>query len=147
MTSIIRLPFLRVLSVSQDPTWTAVDGASWTIAELGSAITTTSVPTLKPLVSWIFPKFTLTSAGDSKGVSKSSANRSSAFALSNIGSGSHGPVRKYEEIEKSKSGHAFETAIGDGESEEYILNDGGIVIRRSIEMHVTSATTDKGSRI
>jgi hypothetical protein len=56
VTSIIRLPFLYSVNHSGDPTWAVVDVVNWSIAEVGSAITTSSIPPIRPLITHIFPK-------------------------------------------------------------------------------------------
>lgn len=113
------------------------DVATWTIAELGSAITTASIPTIRPLVTWIFPRFTLSSKGSSE-QSSSLKQKGSAYALATIGGGRMGS-KSYAEIESGKS--------GDNESEEYILNEDGRVIRQTVKMEVSSETLPKGQRM
>ncbi|KAK3377371.1 hypothetical protein B0T24DRAFT_621046 [Lasiosphaeria ovina] len=56
VSSIVRLPHLHNLNQSKDPTWDVVDICIWSITELGSAITLSSVPAIRPLFAHIFPK-------------------------------------------------------------------------------------------
>jgi hypothetical protein len=55
ISSIIRLPYLHGLNQSKDPTWDVPNIATWSIAELGSAITLTSIPAIRPLFAHYFP--------------------------------------------------------------------------------------------
>jgi hypothetical protein len=52
IASVIRLPYLYNLNQpDSDPTWEVVNIAIWSIAELGSAITLSSIPAIKPV--WV----------------------------------------------------------------------------------------------
>ncbi|SPQ25620.1 9a8cf3c1-f0de-4662-bd0b-64339b212d48 [Thermothielavioides terrestris] len=67
IASVIRLPYLHHLNQSTDPTWDVVNIAMWSIAELGSAITLTSVPAIRPLVGHYFPHLMGSLVGKSTG--------------------------------------------------------------------------------
>ncbi|KAF2464123.1 uncharacterized protein BDR25DRAFT_243382, partial [Lindgomyces ingoldianus] len=137
ITSIIRLPFLHDLNKSTDPTWGVTDVATWSIAELGSAITTASIPTTRPLISWIFPKFRLTSSGPSQDETRPP----NSYALSSVVSGTkRRDINTYTEIHAGKDGQA------DNESEDYILNENGRVIRQTVKMSVSTESFRQDGR-
>ena len=65
ISSIIRLPFLHGLNQSKDPTWDVPNIATWSIAELGPAITLTRIPAIRPLFAHYFPNVMGSLAGKS----------------------------------------------------------------------------------
>jgi hypothetical protein len=132
VTSIVRLPFLQDLNQSKDPSWSAVDVTTWSIAEISSAITAASVPCIRPLVTWIFPRFTFSSGGTSNPTFDARPSKGGPLVLSVIGGDKTdelGP-KSYTEIERRR----------DNESEEYILNEDGRVIRQTITTTTSSET-------
>lgn len=151
ITSIIRLPFLHDLNQSNDPTWGVVDIATWSIAELGSAITTASIPTTRPLITWLFPKFRLTSTGEShpsdhsqfQSRSRSKSGVGSLIALNTIGGGKIGrsDMKNYSEITDGRGSEGE-----DNESEEYILAENGRIIRQTLQMSASSESSVKGKK-
>jgi len=54
ISTLLRFPYLYDLNQSTDPTWSVPNVVIWTIAELGSAITLCSVPTIRPLYAHLF---------------------------------------------------------------------------------------------
>ena len=56
ISSILRLPYLHGLNQSSDPTWSVVNIVMWSLAELGSAISLSSIPAIRPLYAHIFLK-------------------------------------------------------------------------------------------
>ena len=140
----MRLPFLFSISNTRDQTWTAVNVASWTMAELGSAITTASVPTIKPLFTWAFPRFSFNLGSenptDASKVSNATSDQSGPFALETIGTA---PTRK----NRAGGNGDLETGPGDGESEEHILNDAGSTTRPSTRAPTNSDTIEESNRI
>ncbi|KAH7112364.1 hypothetical protein EDB81DRAFT_670997 [Dactylonectria macrodidyma] len=60
--SILRMQWLKPAS---DQTWWNATAASWSLAELTSAITCACLPTFKPLITRVKPFFTRSSKGDS----------------------------------------------------------------------------------
>lgn len=54
ISTLLRFPYLYDLNQSQDPTWSVPNVVIWTIAELGSAITLCSIPTIRPLYAHLF---------------------------------------------------------------------------------------------
>ena len=54
ISSIVRFPYLYDLNRSPDPTWTVVNIIIWSFAELGSAITLSCIPTIRPLYAHVF---------------------------------------------------------------------------------------------
>ncbi|KAK3319594.1 hypothetical protein B0T19DRAFT_269382 [Cercophora scortea] len=79
ISSIVRLPYLHNLNQSLDPTWDVVDICIWSIAELGSAITLSSVPAIRPLIVHHFPRYMGTllkgSTGGGSGINNSGSHR------------------------------------------------------------------------
>lgn len=142
ITSIIRLPFLAHLNQSKDPTWDVVDIATWSTAELGSAITTSCIPTTRPLISWLFPKFRLTSnnSADESNPAKPS------FALGTIGSTKVGGRKNYTEITSEGRARRMKE-LGEGESEEYILSEDGRVIRQVVDVSAKSEEASRKSEV
>lgn len=87
-------------------------------------------------MTWIFPRFTFTSKGTSNSNSAGRHSKGGSFALSTIGGGKRGGLgsKSYAEIEGGKN---------DNESEEYILNEDGRVIRQTITTTISSETLRK----
>ncbi|KAK5657391.1 hypothetical protein OQA88_2961 [Cercophora sp. LCS_1] len=56
ISSILRFPYLHGLNQSSDPTWDVPNIVIWTIAELGSAISLSSIPAIRPLYAHLFLK-------------------------------------------------------------------------------------------
>lgn len=54
ISSLLRLPYLHNLNQSTDPTWSVPNIVIWSIAELGSAITLSSIPAIRPLYAHVF---------------------------------------------------------------------------------------------
>ncbi|KAK3942609.1 hypothetical protein QBC46DRAFT_379528 [Diplogelasinospora grovesii] len=54
ISSTLRLPYLLQLNKSSDPTWQVPDVVIWSIAEVGSAISFSSVPAIKPLAMFLY---------------------------------------------------------------------------------------------
>jgi hypothetical protein len=57
--SVIRIKFL---DIGGDVTWQHVESSGWSIGELASALTCSSLPTLRPFISKYFPSLGLTSS-------------------------------------------------------------------------------------
>jgi hypothetical protein len=55
--SILRLHTLKVAVETTDPTWDDEAAATWSILELNTGIVCSCMPTLKPLVTRIIPRF------------------------------------------------------------------------------------------
>ena len=58
--SVIRIKFLNI---GGDVTWQHVESSGWSIGELASALTCSSLPTLRPFVAKYFPSLGLTASG------------------------------------------------------------------------------------
>ena len=142
MTSILRIPFLHNISHTRDPTWDVTDIATWTIAELGSAITTASVPTFRPLITSIFPKFM-----NPNTVTSSSLAKSEPIALNTIGGSSQGAALSPGQTQGSQGRRQGLETVGDGESEEHILHEDGRVTRGTNEVPVSRGGADEIGRI
>jgi hypothetical protein len=56
IATLLRFPYLHDLNQSKDPTWSVPNVVIWTIAELGSALTLSSVPAIRPLYAHVFQK-------------------------------------------------------------------------------------------
>ncbi len=56
IATVLRFPYLHDLNQSTDPTWSVPNIVVWSIAELGSAITLSSIPAIRPLYAHIFQK-------------------------------------------------------------------------------------------
>ncbi|KAF2204470.1 hypothetical protein GQ43DRAFT_437893 [Delitschia confertaspora ATCC 74209] len=138
ITSIVRLPFLHNLNQNVDPTWDIVDIATWSIAELGSAITTTSIPPIRPLISLFFPKFLrsteqasdpYTYTGSTTTPSRSRHSHT-LISLASIPKGKSSERKNYTEIH---AGMDANSARGDAESEDFIVTETGRVVRASVK--------------
>ncbi|WAO85993.1 Hypothetical protein NCS54_00324700 [Fusarium falciforme] len=81
--SILRMQWLKP---SPDMTWWNVTAASWSLAELTSAITCACLPTFKPLVVRIKPLFSTGSKGDSTVQLQESFERDTESNMKVIGS-------------------------------------------------------------
>lgn len=86
ISSILRLPYLHNLNQSEDPTWSVVNIVIWSIAELGSAITLSSVPAIRPLFAHLF--FSKTPSRSSADVKspKKTGKSNLPFSIGTIGS-------------------------------------------------------------
>lgn len=56
VTSIVRLRYLYVASVSTDLTYDNVGAATWSSIELNTAIMCACIPAMRPFISFVFPK-------------------------------------------------------------------------------------------
>ncbi|KAH8650979.1 hypothetical protein BGZ60DRAFT_334095, partial [Tricladium varicosporioides] len=56
LISVLRLRSIYVISVSTDATWDNVGAATWSTVEVNVGIICACLPTLKPLILWIFPR-------------------------------------------------------------------------------------------
>ncbi|KAF8855779.1 hypothetical protein BDZ45DRAFT_746064 [Acephala macrosclerotiorum] len=56
LVSILRLHSLYVVSISEDTTWANTEAAIWSSIEINTGIVCASLPTIKPVISWIFPR-------------------------------------------------------------------------------------------
>ncbi len=56
IATLLRFPYLHDLNQSTDPTWSVPNVVIWSIAELGSAITLSSIPAIRPLYAHVFQK-------------------------------------------------------------------------------------------
>ncbi|KIV81131.1 hypothetical protein PV11_08576 [Exophiala sideris] len=56
VTSMLRLQKLYVLTKSRDPTYDLLEAILWSSIEVNTGIVCACLPTLKPVVNWIFPK-------------------------------------------------------------------------------------------
>ncbi|KKA20690.1 hypothetical protein T310_5272 [Rasamsonia emersonii CBS 393.64] len=74
ITSIIRLVSLKVIADSSDPTYDNVGAATWSSIECNTGIICACLPTLRPLISRILPRF-LSSLSGSRSQSKSQSHR------------------------------------------------------------------------
>ncbi|PGH19269.1 hypothetical protein AJ80_04136 [Polytolypa hystricis UAMH7299] len=63
ITSGLRLQSLRVIGRSQDKTWDNVGAAAWSAVECNVGIICCCLPTLRPLVARLFPRFLSSSYG------------------------------------------------------------------------------------
>lgn len=62
--SIIRIKYLNIGdSEGGDVTWQHVESSGWSLGELASALTCSSLPTLRPFVAKYFPSFGMTWTG------------------------------------------------------------------------------------
>lgn len=77
---------MQWLKPSPDMTWWNVVAASWSLAELTSAITCACLPTFKPLVVRIKPFFSNGSKGDSTVQLQDSSERDTESNLTVVGS-------------------------------------------------------------
>ena len=81
--SVIRIKFLNI---SEDITWQHVESSGWSIGELASALTCSSLPTLRPFVSKYLPSLGLMPSG--------SAESAPSNVPTTIGGGGAGPRGK-----------------------------------------------------
>ncbi len=58
ISTLLRFPYLHDLNISSDPTWSVPNVVIWSIAELGSALTLSSIPAIRPLYAHVFQKHT-----------------------------------------------------------------------------------------
>jgi hypothetical protein len=56
LVSILRLHSLYIVSISEDTTWANTEAAIWSSIEVNTGIVCASLPTVKPLISRIFPR-------------------------------------------------------------------------------------------
>ena len=56
ITSILRLHSINVIANSNDVTWDNVGAATWSAVELNTAIICACLPTLKPIIDFVFPR-------------------------------------------------------------------------------------------
>lgn len=56
ISTLLRFPYLHQVNRSSDLSWTIVNIMIWSLAELGSAITLSCIPTIRPLYAQIFLK-------------------------------------------------------------------------------------------
>ena len=77
--SVIRIKFL---TIGDDVTWQHVESSGWSIGELASALTCSSLPTLRPFIAKHFPSLGLTSGA---------SDSAPSYVPTTIGGGGHGP--------------------------------------------------------
>lgn len=108
--SLIRIKFLDIGdSVGGDVTWQHVESSGWSLGELASALTCSSLTTLRPFVSKYFPSLGITWSRH-----KPSGNQSSS-PVGGAGDGdpeSNGAMRK---LETKKSGTTRRSADSSGD--------------------------------
>jgi len=153
IASIIRLPYLHGLNQSKDPTCEThlrdfhhflltcktgdvVNIASWSIAELGSAITLSSVPAIRPLFAHYFPNFlgsmiksSRGAAGSNQTTPSSGTSRTKRVNPYHISETVTNPATQprwfsYTELDDIDDG-LRKNSTRDMESQGYILQSGG----------------------
>ncbi|KAH7389242.1 hypothetical protein BKA64DRAFT_680100 [Cadophora sp. MPI-SDFR-AT-0126] len=64
LVSILRLRSLYIVSTSEDVTWANTEAAIWSSIEINTGIVCASLPTIKPVISWIFPRLLSSNRAD-----------------------------------------------------------------------------------
>ena len=67
IATLLRFPYLHDLNQSADPTWSVPNVVVWSIAELGSAITLSSIPAIRPLYAHVFQKHSKNTSSSESG--------------------------------------------------------------------------------
>ncbi|KAJ9210487.1 hypothetical protein DTO166G4_7954 [Paecilomyces variotii] len=78
ITSIFRLISLKVIAQSSDPTYDNVGAATWSAIECNVGIICACLPTLRPLISRILPRFLSTRSGGSRPAKRNTFSRGRA---------------------------------------------------------------------
>lgn len=118
IVSIMRLYSLYIAATSTDPTWDNIGIANWSCIELNTSILCACLPTLKPILSFIFPRLL-----------SSSEEGQNGYLRQSEGVDAHPPTIGSEESEYSK---AKRGVLGSGnESQRVITNPS----RTSLELH------------
>ncbi|KAF8846925.1 hypothetical protein BDZ45DRAFT_682215 [Acephala macrosclerotiorum] len=115
LVSVLRLHALYIVSISTDITYDNVDAAIWSIIEVNVGIICASLPTIKPLISCLFPGL-LGSTRSRQGTYHNQANRhASPFASQDpFTSLSNAPGR----LADQEGGHKTITRVEAGERSE-----------------------------
>ncbi|KAL1867036.1 hypothetical protein Plec18167_008827 [Paecilomyces lecythidis] len=75
VTSIFRLLSLKVIAQSSDPTYDNVGAATWSAIECNVGIICACLPTLRPLISRVLPRFLSTRSGGSRPANRNTFSR------------------------------------------------------------------------